>query len=151
MSDVCQDLETVEDCGLSVKQEIAMLALMEGHTQRRAAEIAGVTEFTVSRWMDDDTMFYQTFVARKADIWKRYEARICALTDKALAAIEWALNSEGYHSEGSGWRVADQLRAAELVLRMSGLLRTSTRVTAFGGAQVNVGDRQINTTGDIQA
>lgn len=134
---------------LSVKQEIAMLALFEGHTQRRAAEIAGVNEATLSRWLDDDQAFYQVFVTRKSDIFKRFESRIVALADKALTAIDWALNGEAYHAKDGPWRVSDQLHAAELALKMAGLLKPANRVAVFGG-QLNMAQQQVNTTGDIK-
>lgn len=150
MSDAPDQIETIrKNAELSVRQEITMLALLEGHTQRRAAELAGVNEATVSRWMDDDQMFYQTFVTRKADIYKRYESRIVRLVDHAMGAIEIALRGEEYHGPTSRWHVSDQLRAAELVLRMAGLLKQSSRVAVFGGGQLNMAQQQVNTSGDI--
>lgn len=136
-----------DDLEISVKQEIVLLALLSGETQRSAAAAAGVREETVSRWLDDDSSFYRVYAARRAAVWQAYEARIAGMVDAALGAVESLMRGVEYHGSDD-YSPSTRLEAAKVVLRMAGLLQSGPRVTAFGGGQVNIADRQINVQGE---
>lgn len=131
---------------LNPRQEIALLALLDGETQRGAAAAAGVTEYTVSRWMDDDHMFYRTYAARRADVWQRYEARRARLLDQAFHTVEHLMLPEEYVGTAN-YDPNVRLGAAKLVFQLCGMLPGAPRVFAPGG-QVNVAERQINVNKD---
>jgi hypothetical protein len=134
---------SMSDQVISPQQETAMLALLSGQTQRRAAEIAGVREETVSRWLNDDEgAFVQIYAARRASVWAAYEANIAMLVPEALGAVQDLMRSETHHSEAA-FNARVRLSAAETVLTMAGLLRKGARVFAPGG-QVNIGEKQVN-------
>jgi hypothetical protein len=131
---------------LNPRQEIALLALLDGETQRGAAEAAGVSEGTVSRWMDSDHSFYRCYAQRRADIFQRYEARKVRMLDQAFATIEQLMLPEEYVGSAQYDPVV-RLSAAKLVFQLNGLLPGGPRIFA-PGSQVNIGDRQVNTHGN---
>lgn len=134
---------------LSPAQETAMLALLSGHTQRRAAQIAGVREETVSRWLaDPEDSFTRIYAARRADVWAAYDLRIARLVDLAFGSLEDLMRSEDHH-DADAFSARVRLDAVELALTMAGLLRSSARVFA-PGSQVNIGEQQVNVSGDVR-
>jgi len=91
------------------EQEAALAALLGGQTITAAAAVAGVARSTVHRWLREDDSFAAAYNARRAELRDAAHARLLGLTDKALLALERALD------EGD-------VRAAALVLRGLGLL-----------------------------
>lgn len=136
---------------LSPQQETAILALLSGQPQRRAAEIAGVREETVSRWMNDEEgAFTRIYAARRADVWAAYESRIAEMVPLALGALLDLMRGEDHHRE-SAFDPRTRLRAAELVLQMAGLVgRSGARVFA-PNAQLNFAQQQVNVRDDSPA
>jgi hypothetical protein len=126
---------------LSPAQEVVMLALLSGESQRGAAAAGGVNEATVSRWLDDDHAFYRVYSAKRADVWQRYEGRIALLVDQALASLEFLMRGHEY-TGSDDYSPSTRLAAAQTVLKMAGLLQSPTRIASFGG-QVNVAQQQI--------
>lgn len=129
---------------LSPQQECVMLALLSGQPQKYAARLAGVTEGTVSRWLnDEESAFIQIYAQRRASVWQAFEAQIAGMVPLALAAITDLMRSEDHHSEAA-FNPRVRLDAAELVLQMAGLVgRSGPRIFA-PNAQLNVGDQQVN-------
>lgn len=136
---------TVIDAGidLSPQQETAILALLSGEPQRRAAEIAGVTQETLSRWMNHDELFLKVYAGRRADVWKAHEVRLAELTGHAIATLEQLMRPVEY----TGSDIYDpkvRLQAAIAVLRLTMPEKFGSRVLHIGAAQqVNVGEQQV--------
>jgi transposase len=134
MSETIETIET--DTLLSPRQEAAMLALLSGANQRDAAAAAGVTEGTLSRWVNNDVEFRKLYATRRADVWKAHEEKIAYLVARALKRLDLILmcSEDGY-----------SLEAVKVILKMAGLLPTGTKITSFGG-QLNIGEQQVNIT-----
>ncbi len=136
----------MDDVLLTPQQETVMLALLSGHTQRRAAQIAGVREETVSRWIHDpEDDFIRLYAARRNSIRDAFEANIASLVPEALGAVKDLMRGEDYHAVDA-YNPRVRLDAAAVVLTMAGLLKTGTRVFA-PGSQVNLGEQQVNIRG----
>lgn len=127
---------------LSTRQQIAMLSLLAGETQRQAAQRAGVRAETVNRWANSDEQFMQLYAMRKKDVWRAFEIQIASLVPLALGAIIDLMRSEDHHAEAA-YNPRVRLDAAELALTLAGLLRKGPRVFA-PNAQLNIGDKQVN-------
>lgn len=119
---------------LTPLQETAMLMLLSGSTQRDAAAVAGVSEFTVSRWVNTDAMFRQLYAKRRADVRAAHEAKINQIAGHALSMLDRLIGLGDDHIRIDGIKIA---------LKMAGLLPTGTRVASFGG-QINIGEQQVN-------
>lgn len=133
---------------LSTRQQIAMLSLLAGETQRQAAQRSGVRAETVNRWANSDEQFMQLYAMRKKDVWRSFEIQIASLVPLALGAIIDLMRSEDHHDEAS-FNPRVRLDAAELALTLAGLLKKGPRIFA-PGSQLNVGDKQVNVQGEVQ-
>lgn len=124
----------------------AALALADGRTQQEAADIAGVNERTVRRWLhlpefstEVDRLTLITGIARKAErlkIAKRMARQLNDVTEKDL--LDWLKYAQ---SETEGIRIGF---AAELatILKNAGLL-------AAGGSGRDVDAPEADATEDI--
>lgn len=140
---------TETDVLLSPQQEAAMLALLSGHPKGRAAQIAGVRPETLSRWLSDpEDSFTRLYAQRRASVWQAFEAQIAGLVPEALGAVQDLMRGEDHHSEVA-YNPRVRLDAAQLVLTMAGLLKRNGARIFAPGAQLNVGDQQVNVAGDI--
>lgn len=97
--------------GLSEAQVQAIEQLIAGQTKRAAAAAVGVSPNTMTRW-HREAAFVAALNARRLDVVEANTERLRALTDKALAVVEAALD------DGNA-RV--RLQAAGLVLQATGL------------------------------
>lgn len=94
---------------LTAEQQAALAALIAGQTVTAAAAMAGVARTTVHRWLREDNTFVAAYNGHRAELRDAAHARLLGLTEKALTALEQALDG-------------GDTRAAALVLRGLGLL-----------------------------
>jgi AcrR family transcriptional regulator len=84
--------EKVDD-GLTPSQSAALNALMEGKTIAAVAAAAQVSRATIHRWLKGSADFQAAYNSRRADLRTSHEAKLEAMMDKALLAIENALDN----------------------------------------------------------
>jgi transcriptional regulator with XRE-family HTH domain len=97
---------------LSAAQETALLALAEGATQGEAAERAGVTRETISRWLREEPEFVAALnVVRKA-VWDASIDRLRLLALKSTEVLAKLLESDDPRI---------RLAAAQTTLKAAGL------------------------------
>lgn len=96
--------------------DLSVAALACGKTQVEAAELAGVSERTVRRRLED-TAFAQAIVDARDEIVANSAAQLTALFSKAIATLD-----DAFYSLNPNVR----LRAADLVFRHGADLRTDT-------------------------
>lgn len=121
---------------ITPKQEVAMLALLSGDTQRIAAMRAGVREEQISRWLHSDTAFLRLYAERRADVWRCYQAKIAQLLHTAFVNLADMMADQDTDPRA-------RLGAIQTALQLGGLYQSAPRVTSFGG-QVNVAQQQVN-------
>ena len=136
----------MSDFQWTAKSTNAALALADGRTQQEAADIAGVNERTVRRWLhlpefstEVDRLTLITGIARKAErlkIAKRMARQLNDVTEKDL--LDWLKYAQ---SETEGIRIgfANKLAA---ILTNAGLL-------AAGGSGRDAGATEAEDTQDI--
>ena len=83
-----------QEKSITPQQEAVILALLEGKTQKEAAEAAGVAPETVSRWMKRDAVFVATLNARRKDLWDAHREKLRALVGEAVAVMGDLLKSK---------------------------------------------------------
>lgn len=89
-----QRKETQENASpLSPQQEAAMLHLLAGKSQREAAEVAEVTESTVSRWCNHDAAFIAELNKRRAGLWDTHADKLRSLAGRAVDTLEGLLDA----------------------------------------------------------
>jgi len=110
---------------LSIAQESVILALLEGKSQKEAAESAGVSAEQVSRWKASDPLFVAELNRQRAELWEVNRAELLTLAKEARQVVREVLTSE---SEGV------RLRAALAVLDRVGQYPTGA-TSARGVAQ----------------
>jgi transposase-like protein len=136
MSESLTEFNVSPEVLISPRQQVVLLALLSGGTQAAAAEAAGVTPETVSRWVHNDTDFRRQYAARRRAMEQAHDAKLTKLVDRAFKTLDYLMScSDDYV----------RLDAAKVALKMAGLLPTGTRVASFGG-QVNIGEQQVNIT-----
>lgn len=101
---------------VSPQQDTALLALLSGKLQQEAAQIAGVTPETVSRWLANDARFVALLNARRRELWELRRGRLQALFDEAIDTLQDCLSSG---------KPENRLRAAMVILQASGVLEAS--------------------------
>jgi hypothetical protein len=77
---------------LTPKQQIALLALLSGHTQIEAARMAHVHENQVCMWMKEP-LFVETLHAAEAERVQELNWSLIALAKKATKALEDVLDN----------------------------------------------------------
>lgn len=140
MSDVIEPEITNEAAVLNTRQMIAMLSLLSGGTNKDAATAAGVSEGTVSRWVNNHEDFVRLYAQKRSDVWAAYEGRISYLTARALKQLDLLMMAGDDYA---------RLEAVKVVLKIAGLLPVGTKITTFG-SQVNVADKQVNEFNRVQ-
>ena len=93
---------------LSPKKSQVIGLILEGYTQRRAAQEAGVSEETVSRWKSEDALFASTLENYRRDLYESQAQKLLDLSGKAVNTLGELLKSE---DEGI------RLRASQAVLK----------------------------------
>jgi DNA-binding transcriptional MerR regulator len=96
--------------GLTNKQQRAIESLLTAPTIKAAAEIAGVHERTLRKWLQDGT-FKAAFTEARHEVFDRTITRIQATADRAIDAIDTVLSDA---SSKPGLK----LRAASIVLKL---------------------------------
>lgn len=76
---------------LSVKQERAIEALLEGKTLTMAAEITGVSRQTLSVWFNQHPGFIATFNSRRLEMTQAESNRLLRLRARSMDVLEAAL------------------------------------------------------------
>ena len=76
---------------LTVEQETAIDALLTGKSDREAAEIAGVTRWSVQMWRTSHPIFMSTLERRRAEVWGTTGERLRSLMSKAVENIAEAI------------------------------------------------------------
>jgi hypothetical protein len=78
---------------LTGAQQIALEQLLGGATMTAAANAASVDRSTVWRWQQHDANFIAELNRRRSELRAAHEARLGSLVDRALTAVEKALES----------------------------------------------------------
>jgi len=81
-----EDLRTI-----SIKQERAIEALLEGKTQTMAAEMAGVSRQTLSVWFNQHPGFIATLNSRRLEMTQAESNRLLRLRARSMDVLEAAL------------------------------------------------------------
>jgi hypothetical protein len=98
---------------LKPKQAEVIALLLAGRTQREAAESAGVSIYTISRWRHKDPIFIASLNEGRRSL---YEAGVADLLDARREAIQALREMIADERSGNRWQ---RLRAVELALRYS--------------------------------
>ena len=77
---------------LSPKQMKALVALTSGQSHKKAAELAGVSEATISNWMRTN-LFHKEFTKAMERMRYAFEARVVAAGQDAIAVIHKELDN----------------------------------------------------------
>jgi len=75
------------DPQVSDAQAAVIRLLLEGKTQRAAAEEVGVSEFTVSRWANTDPIFMATLGRARLDVWEAHSQELANLLTTARETL----------------------------------------------------------------
>ncbi len=100
---------------LSTKQRQTIDLLLLGHTQRKAAEMVGTSEGTVSRWMTRSLEFAGELSRRRA----ARRAGALAMVDAAVPRVLQVAGEVALDERHAG---PTRLRAARLVLEVAGVI-----------------------------
>lgn len=73
---------------LTDKQLVALGAMLEGKSQRQAAQVASVAPETITRWKASDAEFTAKLNQGRREVWDARINRIRAMADLALDAVE---------------------------------------------------------------
>ena len=103
---------------ISPAQSLAVEALVNGSSVTQAAEKAGVTRETVSRWVHRDPVFIAELQNTRAEIAARTRCALEALGEQAVATLDAALQNR--------FMQPTRLRAACAVLKLLGADRAET-------------------------
>jgi len=82
------------EAALTVPQEQALAALLEGCTDEAAAARAGVARQTVNQWRHSDFGFIAELNRRRAALWDAHADKLRGLIVKAIDIVAAALESE---------------------------------------------------------
>jgi hypothetical protein len=78
---------------LSIEQENAIEHLLQGQSDRAAAEAVGVSRQTVWEWRKRDVLFIAELNRQRSEMWKEARERLLALANRALDVVEVQLSS----------------------------------------------------------
>ena len=76
---------------LSSKQLQAIELIVQGKTYKQVANAINVNSQTVSRWVNDNPLFFTALNAEKKELYRSRRERLRALFDPALNTIEKAM------------------------------------------------------------
>jgi len=83
-----------QEKSITPQQEIAILELIAGKTQKEAAASAGVAPETVCRWMKRDAVFIAELNARRQDLWRAQRDALRGLVAQAVQVMGDLLKSK---------------------------------------------------------
>ena len=109
--------ETVgKECGagLTRKQQVALMRLVEGESVAGSAAAAGVTRVTVHRWLREVPAFTAAYNAWQEEAITRARGQMVALTGAAVGAVRGAVER-------------GDVKAAMAVLKSMGVMREPKR------------------------
>ena len=101
--------------GLNERQRRGVCLILSGHTQRRVAELVGVSEQTVSRWVTRNIEFARELARLRGD----RRASALAMVDAAVPRVLQVAVQVALDERTPG---PTRLRAARLVLEVAGVL-----------------------------
>jgi hypothetical protein len=78
---------------LSIEQENAVEHLLQGRSDRAAAEAAGVSRQTVWEWRNNDPLFIAELNRQRFEMWQEARERLKSLANRALDVVELQLDS----------------------------------------------------------
>jgi transposase-like protein len=105
-------LRTVKDRALNEKQHAAIRLLMQGSNHAHVAEQIGTTPETLSRWMNNDTLFIATLNYQRQAAYESVIQRMRSLAHAAVDALETGLESDDENI---------RLKTAQTILKMISL------------------------------
>lgn len=133
--------------GLSPAQHIALREILAGKSITSAAEAAGATRPTVSRWMNHDPAFIRALRELQQEPLNEAREALKRLAVDAVEALGAILNDPLTCA-------ADRIRAAAQILRACGLVtagNVAVAVGAVGIEQGNLRPLQELSTEELQA
>ena len=78
---------------LSIEQQNAIEHLLQGKSDRVAAEAAGVSRQTISEWKNHDPLFIAELNRQRSELWWEAHQRLKSLANRALDVVELQLDS----------------------------------------------------------
>ena len=84
------ELANLSEPALNEQQRQCIEQLISGKTKKAAAEAVGVAQYTVTRWFQD-AEFVAALNRRRLEMQEENTERLRAMTQKALAVLEGAL------------------------------------------------------------
>jgi hypothetical protein len=78
---------------LSIEQANALEHLLQGQSDRAAAEAVGVARQTIWEWRNHDPLFIAELNRQKSEMWTEARERLKSLANRALDTIEQQLDS----------------------------------------------------------
>ena len=79
---------------LSIEQQNAIDILIQGASDREAAELCGVARQTVNTWRNQNTAFIAALNQRRLDVWNSQTDKLRALVSAAVDVLKADLASE---------------------------------------------------------
>ena len=79
---------------LSIEQANAIEHLLQGQSDRAAAEAVGVSRQTISEWKNHDPLFVAELNRQRSEMWKEARERMKALANRALDVVELQFDSD---------------------------------------------------------
>jgi aminoglycoside phosphotransferase len=79
---------------LSIEQENAIEHLLQGQSDKAAAEAAGVSRQTVWEWRKRDPLFIAELNRQRFEMWQEARERLKSLANRALDVVELQLDSD---------------------------------------------------------
>jgi hypothetical protein len=107
---IANERQPLTEISVTDSQAAVIRAMVGGMTQKAAADTAGVSEFTVSRWVNSDAHFIAALNLARADAWATHRAELGGLLKEARETLREILEGLG------GVDPAVRLKAAALVL-----------------------------------
>jgi len=79
---------------LSIEQENAIEHLLQGQSDKAAAEAVGVSRQTVWEWRNHDVLFIAELNRQRFEMWQEARERLKSLANRALDVVELQLDSD---------------------------------------------------------
>jgi hypothetical protein len=98
--------------GLNEKQELAIDLVMVGLSDGEIAKRVGVSRKTINKWRNQDMDFRALLAERRVALRERHQDELSGLVSEAIGVMREAMRED---------ETPTRLRAAQAVLRMSGL------------------------------
>jgi hypothetical protein len=78
---------------LSIEQQNAIEHLLQGQSDRAAAEAAGVSRQTVWAWRNNDILFITELNRQRVELWSEARVRLKSMANRAIDVLEQQLSS----------------------------------------------------------